>query len=106
MLQRFLGSGKCEMDKAPHLARFLLVHEIQWIEVLHLGRESNGKTRRIEAGDGSHSALAVQQVVPDFGRGISHPAYKTDACNDDPSYQITYCLSRSSRCIPLRLLPS
>src|ERR1700689_5705053 len=99
MRQSFLGSGKREMDKAPHLARFLLIHEIQWIEFLHLSREGNGKTRRIEAGDGSHSALAVQQVIPDFGRGVSYSAQQPDACNNHPSSQITYCLSRSSRCI-------
>ncbi len=74
MRERFVGSGKREMDEAPHLARFLLIHEIQWIEVLHLGRERYGKSRRIEAGDGSHSALARQQVVPDFGRGFTYPA--------------------------------
>ena len=38
----FVGSGKREMDKAPHLADFLLLHKIQWIEGLHLSRECMG----------------------------------------------------------------
>ncbi len=71
---RFVGGGKGEMDEAPHFARFLLVHKIQWIEVLHLSRECYRETRRIEAGDRSHSALAGQQIVPDLGRGITYTA--------------------------------
>src|ERR1700691_1296037 len=60
----FVGGGQSEMDEAPHFARFLLIHKIQWIEVLHLSRECYGKTRRIEAADWSHPALAGQQIIP------------------------------------------
>src|SRR6202041_3730396 len=96
MRERFVGSGKREMDEAPHLARFFLVHKIQWIETLHLSRERDGKSRRIEAGDRRHSALAGQQVVPDFGRGFTYAAEQPDARNNHPSCQLTYCLSRFS----------
>jgi hypothetical protein len=71
---RFVGGGKGEMDEAPHFARFLFVHKIQWIEVFHLSRECYGETRRIEAADWSHSALAGQQIIPDLGRGLAYSA--------------------------------
>ena len=74
MGKRFVAGGKREMDEAPHFARFLLIHEIQRIEVLHLSRECYGKPRRIEAGDWPHSALAGQQVVPDLGRCLTYSA--------------------------------
>ena len=33
----FLGGGKGKVDEAPHLARFLLVHEVERVKVLDLG---------------------------------------------------------------------
>src|ERR1700733_849324 len=93
MYEGFVGGGKREMDEAPHLARFLLLHKVQWIKPFHLGCEGNGEARRIEAGDGSHSALAGKQVGPDFGRGSTYSTQQPDACNDHPSCHLANSLT-------------
>src|ERR1700744_6760430 len=85
MRNGFVRRSKREMDEAPHLARFLLLHEIQWIKALPLRRKRYGKPRRIEAGNGSHSALAGKQVAPDLGRSLTYSTQQPNACNNDPS---------------------
>ena len=49
------------MNKAPHLARFFLVDELERIEVLYLGGDLAGEGGSVEAGNPLHAALPGQQ---------------------------------------------
>ena len=59
------------MCEHAHFARFFLVNELQWIEVLHFRCEGDWEVRGIEAGDRRHAALAGQQVLPQLWRGVA-----------------------------------
>ena len=78
-----MGSGKGEMDEAPHLARFLLVHEIEGVKVLDLGGEGDRKAGGIEALNRPHAAGAGQELLPHLGRGVAHTAHQPDAGDDN-----------------------
>ena len=49
------------------------------IEVLDLGRDLAGELGSVEVRDAAHAALAGQQILPDFLRGVSHAADQADA---------------------------
>ena len=76
---RLGGRGQGEVNESPHLPRFLLVDELEGIEVLDFGGESHREVGGVEGGNGSHPALAGQQVVPDFGGGVANSADQPDA---------------------------
>ena len=65
-VQRLVGGGNGEMNEAAHLARFLLLDELQGVEVLDFGCNLAGKLRSIEAGNAFDPALAGEQSLPDF----------------------------------------
>ena len=60
-LRHRLGSGgQREVDESRHLARFLLLDELEGIEVLDFGGEGHREVRDVEGGDGGHPAPAGQ----------------------------------------------
>ena len=79
--------------KRAHLARFLLLDELQGVEVLDFGCDLAGKLGGIEAGDALHSALAGEQSLPDFFCVMTDPADQPDSRNDDTTSQAIF-LSR------------
>ena len=79
--------------KRAHLARFLLLDELQGVEVLDFGRDLAGKLGSVEAGNALDSALAGQQRLPDFFCVIADPANQPDSRNDDATSQAIF-LSR------------
>ena len=56
----FLGRRKGKVNEAPHLARFLLVHEVQRVEVLDLAGKGDGKASGVEALNGRRTAGSCQ----------------------------------------------
>src|SRR4051812_2066752 len=85
--QRLLRSGKGKMNEAPHLARFLLVHEVQRVKVLDLAGERDGEAGGVEALNGRRAAGSCDQVLPHFGGGVAHTAYQPEAGNDNSTIQ-------------------
>src|ERR1035437_839592 len=69
-----LGGGKGIVDEARHLARFLLVHELERVKVLDLGGEGGREASGIEALNGPHATGAGHKLLPDLGRGVAHTA--------------------------------
>src|SRR5258708_13306480 len=51
----FLCRREGEMDEAPHLARFLLVHEIERVEVFDLAAKCYGKPCGVYPSNGPHT---------------------------------------------------
>jgi hypothetical protein len=98
------GNGK--VDEARHLARVLLLNELERVKVLYFGGEVDWKLRCVKASDGGHAALASEQVLPGFSCCIPNRTKQADTGDNDSSgtarWQITYPPSRSSRCIPPR----
>src|SRR5579884_780145 len=86
-LHGLMRGSKSKVDEARHFLRFLLVHKIQRIEVLHLGSEGERKSCRIEAGDGGHPALACKQIVPDLRRCVAYAAQQPNARDYDAPLQ-------------------
>ena len=58
--QGFIAGGDGQMNKARHLARFLLFDKLERVKVLDLGCDLAGKSRDIEAGNALHAILAGQ----------------------------------------------
>jgi len=76
-------AAKAKWIEAPHLARFLLVHKIERVEVLHFGGKRDRETSSIEALNGPHAAGSGQQLLPNLGRGVAHTADQPQAGDDD-----------------------
>ena len=71
--------GHGEVDESRHLARFLLVDELEGIEVLDFGGKGDREIGGVKGGNGGHPALAGQQIVPDLGGGVADSADQPDA---------------------------
>ena len=65
--QCLIAGGDGQMNKARHLARLFFLDELQWIEVLYLGRNLAGELRSVKRGNALHAALARQQRRPHLG---------------------------------------
>ena len=59
--------GESQVDEAPHLARFLLVHEVERVEVFDLAGKCHGKASGVKGPDGRGAAGiidAIKHLVP------------------------------------------
>ena len=56
-LHRFIRRGQREVDEAPHLLKFLLLDEVEGVEVLNLSRNLTGERGGIEMRDPGDTAL-------------------------------------------------
>src|SRR5581483_9719577 len=74
------------MNEAPHFARFFLLNEIQWIKILDFSRYLAGVLRGVELRDLVDTALAGQQVPPDFLGAVAERADQANACDDNPAH--------------------
>ena len=83
VLHRLLRGGEGEVDEAAHLPGFFFFDEEERVEVLDLGGEADGRTRRVEGLDLGHAAVASEQAFPDFGGGFADPADQAEAGDDD-----------------------
>jgi len=92
-LQGLVGSGDRQMNKARHLARFLLLHVLEGIEILDLSPNLAGELRHIEAGDALNAAGAGQQRLPHILCVVADPAYQPDSRYDDATSQATFLSS-------------
>ena len=79
----FLDGCKGKMDKAPHLARLFLVHEVQRVKVLDLGGKCDGEASGVKALDGGHTTGPGHELLPNFGRGVAHTAHQPQAGDYD-----------------------
>src|SRR5882757_6164837 len=73
MLHRFCGRCHCKVNKAAHLAGLLLLHELVWIEVLHLCRKADGVICKVKCLDLRHATLARKDILPDPGVVLPTP---------------------------------
>ena len=94
--QGFIAGGDGQMNKARHLARFLLLDDLQRIEVLDLGGNPAGKGGGVEAGDLLHAALARQQCLPHRVGIIADGADEPDPGYHHAPAQTISILSRGS----------
>src|SRR6185437_7122835 len=85
-LHRFVCGGNGEVNKARHLARFFLLNKIQRVKVFDLCRDLTGVFRGIEVGDLVDTALAGEQVPPDFLGAVAERADQANACDDNPAH--------------------
>ena len=66
VLERQVRRGQAELDEEIVAARFLLVHELRGIEVLHLSRDAARQLLGVEACDRPHAGLAGDGRLPRF----------------------------------------
>src|SRR5580658_429776 len=71
---RLLGRGEGVVNKAPHLARFLLVDKVERIKVFDLGGEGYRETCRVESLYRSHTAGSGQNLPPNVGGCVADAA--------------------------------
>src|ERR1035441_6577921 len=83
-----------QVNESPHLARFLLVDELQRVEILDFRGEIDRVARGVESRDWPDTAGTCQQLAPDFLRGVANSTDESKACNDDAaSHWLFACLS-------------
>ena len=86
-LHRFIRRREGEVDEAAHFLDFFFLDEIQRVEVLDLGGNLARVSGGVELGDSSDAALAREQVLPDFLRGVADSTDQANAGNYDPPRQ-------------------
>ena len=93
MIHRFLRGRNREVNKAAHLAGFLLVDKGQGIEVFHLGREAYRMSSEIKGSDLCHAAATGEQALPDSLNGVAHSTDEPQPC-DNHSALVQHLLHR------------
>ena len=66
--------------------RFLPIHVLQWIEALHLARETNGELGRVELRDGSGARYALDERAPGRRHVVTDGRNRPETGDDDPTF--------------------
>src|SRR6185503_21249609 len=108
---RLVGGRDGKLEEAVVPLRFLLVDELERLEVLHFAAEADIEIRGIEPADGPGSGPAFQQPLPGVGDRVPQRGNDADTRYHDSSVQgATYRTCRGDtsgrrrRCEASRLL--
>ncbi len=81
-LHGLVGGHEGQLGEAVEVAGPSLAEDCLTVEVLHLGRDSNGEVRCVEQGDLRHAGTACHQGPPRLAGTVAHRADHADPGDD------------------------